>query len=323
MPKTGTAFSIRPIEPRDLDPWLELSNQVSAYQRDRPEFLFSETLRAADEPSLRLGAWTVDRTFAGMAEVAFSDEGERLTERARASVAVVPAYRGQGLGRRLTDDVERFACDKNVRWLEGEVLEANLPFALPLLTRLGFRELERYQTSIQDPDAVDLSGLEALRARLKREGITTTAFFAIDSEASRRALYRCSMAVHRDMPHEPHVHWEDPPFEVFQRSQFDRPSALRDGLFVALDGGEIVGLTYLLRQPSGDAEVGDTGVVRTHRRRGIARALKMMATRYAAEQGMRRVQTDNRADNDAMLALNQALAFRPGDVVVGFEKTLR
>ena len=84
----------------------------------------------------------------------------------------------------------------------------------------------------------------------------------------------------------------------------------------------IVGLTYLVRRPEGDAEVGDTGVLRCHRRRGIGRALKLMATSYAAEKGFRYVYTDNRADNAGMLALNHELGFVPSEVIVVFEKTV-
>lgn len=95
-----------------------------------------------------------------------------------------------------------------------------------------------------------------------------------------------------------------------------------DTMFVAREGDAIVGLTYLIARGNGDAEVGDTGVIRSHRRRGIARVLKMMATRYAAQQGIRRVQTDNRADNVGMLAINQALGFVPGDSILIYEKVL-
>jgi GNAT superfamily N-acetyltransferase len=323
MPKIRTAFSIRPIHSEELEAWLELANQTTSYPRDPAEFVFDQALRDVDEPSLALGAWTAEGALAGLAEASLSDWGERLIDRAHASVAVAPEYRGQGLGRRLIDEVEGFARVANVRWLEGEMLEANWPAAMPLLSRLGYRELERYQTSVQAPSEVDLSELEPLRERLRRQGIDTSAFSVIDSASSRRALYRCAMAIHRDMPHEPHVEWKDPSFEVYERSQFDRPSALRDALFVARDGDEIVGLTYLLRQPGGDAAVGDTGVVRSHRRRGIARALKMMATKYAADHQMPRAHTDNRADNDAMLALNRDLGFKPGRVIVEVEKMLR
>ena len=98
---------------------------------------------------------------------------------------------------------------------------------------------------------------------------------------------------------------------------------LLDSYFVALDGEHIVGLSYLVRRPDGDAEVGDTGVLHSHRRRGIARTLKRMVTRYAAERGIQRVHTDNRADNTGMLAINRELGFVPGELVVIFEKALR
>ncbi|HEV3096632.1 MAG TPA: GNAT family N-acetyltransferase [Candidatus Dormibacteraeota bacterium] len=322
MATARTDFSIRQLEPRDLDQWLELGNQVTAYPSDRASFLFNETLRAPSEPALRLSAWNPAGAFAGMADATLGDEGEVLTNRARASVAVVSPFRRLGLGERLIHDVERFAREANVRWIEGEVLEANLPFTAPFLTRLGYHELERYQLSVQNPATVNLSGLEALRERLQQEGIETTAFPPIDSEASRQSLYRCTLAIWRDMPHEPHVDWRDPPFGVFERNQFDRPAALADSLFVARDGDEIVGLTYFLRRPNGDAEVGDTGVLRSHRRRGIGRVLKMMASRYAVEHGINQVYTDNRADNAGMLAINRELGFSPGEQLVIFEKTL-
>jgi len=106
------------------------------------------------------------------------------------------------------------------------------------------------------------------------------------------------------MPHEAHVEWQDPPFQTFTRSIYERPAVLLDSFFVARDGEHIVGLSYLLRRPDGDAEVGDTGVLSSHRRRGIARVLKMLVTRYAAQQAISVVHTDNRADNAGMLAIN-------------------
>jgi GNAT superfamily N-acetyltransferase len=77
-----------------------------------------------------------------------------------------------------------------------------------------------------------------------------------------------------------------------------------------------------VRRPDGTAEVGDTGVQRDYRRRGIARALKMMVTRYATDHGIERVHTDNRADNTGMLAINRELGFAPAEQIVIFEKTL-
>jgi len=319
---TETTFTIRPLEPEGLQPWLDLANRYRHWQEDVQGFLFEETLRPADEPTLRLGAWTSDGVLAGMAEAALGEDGARWTDRARGFVVVAPAYRRRGLGARLADEVERFAATARVRWLETETREPELATARPLLRKRGFEELERYQTSRQKPSTVDLSTLDQLRSRLRNDGIETIALPDIDGDLARHELYRCNTAIWRDMPHEPHVEWQDPSLDTFTRSIFERPSVLLDSFFVARDGDHIVGLSYLLRRPDGDAEVGDTGVLSSHRLRGIARVLKMLVTRYAAQQGIPCVHTDNRADNAGMLAINRELGFKPGEVMVVLEKTM-
>jgi mycothiol synthase len=313
---------IRPVEPADLASWLSLVNQVRYWQDDVEAVRFDDTLRPADEPILRLGAWTADGALAGVAEAALSEDGSRYENRAAGLVGVAPAHRRHGLGARLVDEVEGFAASNHVRWVEAEVREGNLPVALSFIGPRGYVELERYRTSVQTPSTVDLSGLTALRSRLEGEGIELVAFPAIDSPRARDELYRATIQIWRDMPHEPHVGWEDPSPQTFRRSIFERPSVLLDGFFVARDGERIVGLSYLARRPDGDAEVGDTGVLNDYRRRGIARALKMMVTRYATDHGITRVHTDNRIDNAGMLAINRALGFVPGEQIVIFEKTL-
>ncbi|HVS07034.1 MAG TPA: GNAT family N-acetyltransferase [Candidatus Dormibacteraeota bacterium] len=318
----GTPFSIRPVKTEELKPWLDLANQFRHWQEDVPGFLFEETLRPVDEPRLRLGAWTTEGVLAGTAEAAVGEDGERWIDRSRGFVVVAPAYRRQGLGARLADEVERFAARAAVRWLETETREPELAAARPLLQKRGFKELERYQTSRQKPSTVDLRTLDQLRSRLRAGGIETVALPDIDGQHTRQELYRCNTAIWRDMPHEAHVDWEDPPLETFTRSIFERPSVLLESFFVARDGDHIVGLSYLLRRPDGDAEVGDTGVLRSHRRRGIARVLKLLVTSYAAQHGISSVHTDNRADNAGMLAINRELGFKPGEVMVVLEKTM-
>jgi GNAT superfamily N-acetyltransferase len=318
----GTPFSIRSVAVEELKPWLDLANRYRHWQEDVPGFLFEETLRPVNEPALRLGAWTAQGALAGMAEASLSEDGASFTDRAQGFVAVALAHRRQGLGARLAGEVERFAATAGVRWLETETMERELAASLPLLLKRGFTELERYQTSRQRPAAVDLSRLDALRSRLRDRGIETVALPEIEGERTRQELYRCNIAIWRDMPHEAHVEWQDPPFETFTRSIYERPAVVLESFFVARDGDHIVGLSYLLRRPDGDAEVGDTGVLSSHRRRGIARVLKMLVTRYAVQQGIPVVHTDNRADNAGMLAINRELGFQPGEVVIILEKTM-
>ena len=322
MASTRTGIVIRPVEPADLATWLSLVNQVRYWQDDVAALRFDDTLRPPEEPILRLGAWTADGTLAGVAEGVLSEDGSRYQDRAAGLVGVAPTHRRQGLGARLAEEVEGFAASNHVRWVEAEVREKNLPVAQSFIGRRGYVELERYRTSVQTPATVDLSGVTALQRRLEGAGIELVTFPIIDSPRARDELYRATVQIWRDMPHEPHVDWEDPSPHTFRRSIFERPSVLLDGFFVARDGERIVGLSYLARRPDRDAEVGDTGVLRAYRRRGIARALKMMVTRYATEHGITRVHTDNRTDNAGMLAINRELGFVPGEQIVIFEKTL-
>jgi GNAT superfamily N-acetyltransferase len=319
----GTTFSIRPVQEDELEAWLALRNQTFVWPAGRELFVFSESLRSPGEPLLRLGAWTESGELAGTAEAYVGDDGEQWVERAEAFVAVAPAHRRQGLGARLASEAENFARGLNLRWLEVALFERHLSLAKPLLDAGEFVELERYQESAQRPASVSLGGLDELRNQLRRSGIETVAFPDVDSPSARRSLYRCAMEVEHDMPHEPLVEWRDPPFETWTRKVFERPGSSADSIFVARDGDQIVGLSYLVMRENGEAEVGDTGVLPTHRRRGIARTLKIMATQWAAARGIPRVHTDNRADNAAMLAINTELGFEPGEVIVVFEKTLR
>jgi GNAT superfamily N-acetyltransferase len=323
MASTRARVVIESVEPADLGSWLGLVNEFRYWQDDLEALRFDDSLRPAGEPVLRLAAWTADRDLAGVAEAVLSEDGSRHQDRAMGLVGIASAYRRQGLGTRLAEEVEGFAATNACRWVEGDVRGKYLPEASRFVQRRGYIELERYRTSAQTPSSVDVSGLERLRNRLNAEGIELVAFPDIDSPRARDELYRAMMPIWRDMPHEPHVNWEDPTPEIFARGIFERPSVLLDSFFVARDGERIVGLSYLARRPDGDAEVGDTGVLRDYRRRGIARALKLMVTRHAAQHGIARVHTDNRADNAGMLAINRELGFVPGEQIVIFEKTLR
>ena len=110
-----------------------------------------------------------------------------------------------------------------------------------------------------------------------------------------------------------------PDFDHYVQTRFQHPDLLPDGYLVALDGDECVGLTKLWRsQANDDLYTGLTGVRRTHRRRGIALALKLRAIRFAQERGSSEIKTWNEVANEGMLAINVRLGFvrQPAWVVV-------
>lgn len=82
--------------------------------------------------------------------------------------------------------------------------------------------------------------------------------------------------------------------------------------FVALDGDEVVGYARLYSMPAvaGRLENGFTGVRRSHRRRGIATALKRAQIAWAAAHGYTELVTSSVQANDAMRGVNERLGYR-------------
>jgi RimJ/RimL family protein N-acetyltransferase len=54
-----------------------------------------------------------------------------------------------------------------------------------------------------------------------------------------------------------------------------------------------------------------TGVDRDYRGRGLAQALKLLASRFAQRHGASSIATDNDSRNAPMLAINRKLGYRP------------
>ena len=81
--------------------------------------------------------------------------------------------------------------------------------------------------------------------------------------------------------------------------------------FVALDGDRVVGYARLHELPSGRLENGLTAVRHSHRRRGLAIALKRAQLAWAARNGYREIVTSTVAGNAAMQAVNERLGYRP------------
>ncbi|HEY3100526.1 MAG TPA: GNAT family N-acetyltransferase [Methylomirabilota bacterium] len=104
-------------------------------------------------------------------------------------------------------------------------------------------------------------------------------------------------------------HAEVQPFEEWlAEEQRNSPVA-----FVALDGEEVVGYARLYSLPalSQRLENGFTGVRRSHRRRGIATALKHAQIAWAAAHGYTELVTSSVETNKAMRGVNERLGYMP------------
>ena len=85
----------------------------------------------------------------------------------------------------------------------------------------------------------------------------------------------------------------------------------------------VLGLSLLKKNlaDSSKIQTGLTGVLRSHRRRGIALALKLQAIAYAKTEGIKTIETDNE-ENNHMYQINMQLGFEPKPAFLDFEKSL-
>lgn len=137
----------------------------------------------------------------------------------------------------------------------------------------------------------------------------------------------------RDLAHEPRRDWRiweldaelfqqipgeqgaRPDFAPWRAQVINRPDFLADGSFVAVDTatGEYVGLTLLFAEPRrGVATIEITGVRASHRRMGLATALKVRSIAWAKQAGLSRVHTYNDTTNEPIRRLNESLGFVAG-----------
>lgn len=225
------------------------------------------------------------------------------------SVSVRPDRQGRGVGSTLYDHVLLALAPFDPISLRSDAREDQVRGRRFLAAR-GFVEEMREQES-----RLDLSGFVPARfdgdvARAEANGIALRTCAQLAGEPDRdQKLYELDWEIHQDVPHTDAL--TRIPFDVWRR-RFDSPNFLLDGNLIAVDTatGAYVGLSVVWAgQASADLYTGLTGVVRSHRKKGIATALKARALAYAKARGGRAVFTWNEQNNTGMLGINFRLGF--------------
>lgn len=227
-------------------------------------------------------------------------------------VGTLPHARGRGVGAalyaQLLDALAPETPKKLVAWVCEDAVEG-LRFA----ERRGFVERMREQMSRLDLATFDPTPFADALARVESQGVRIVCAAAWDSgdTAVRRRMHAVAEAVHRDVPSADPI--RPVPYDEWAK-RFEHPNYFPEGQLYALDAasGELIGVSSLWRrQAQADLQQGLTGVVRSHRRRGIALALKLRGIAAAQSIGAAGIRTDNAVSNDGMLAINRALGFVP------------
>ena len=225
-------------------------------------------------------------------------------------VEVHPDHHKRGYGRQFYDflmgELAGGDADTLMTWTRDDK-----PDYVRFLTKRGYEFAMRYAVSRLDVEALDLSEFDWTPGKMKELGIEIlclTELAEINSEW-KRGWYDLGWELFQDVPSVDEV--TRPTFERWCK-RFESPGYRMNMHWFACDGDRLVGYSGLWLSEADPEKIytGLTGVVRSHRRKGIATALKVHGFSRAKEHGAKFIETDNE-ENNPMFDLNMRLGFRP------------
>ncbi len=236
-------------------------------------------------------------------------------------VQVDPAHQGRGTGTALFDAVMEHLSEYDPAILQSftrEDHEAGIAF----LEKRGFRVSMKEQDSELDLSTFESAKFAGVVTKVRESGIeiVPASELAKRDPDWMRKTWELHGEIIRDVPDDDVL--VNMSFEEFEKT-FDHPEFIPEGYFLALEGDRYIGMSSVWNRRIKDGEVYTklTGVVRSHRRRGIATALKVRAAEFAKEWGASLIVTDNE-ENNPMYGLNVQLGFMPTRAWLQFRKEL-
>lgn len=284
---------------RELDPAADAGQFVDLLLATHPTAVTNEAewlhRRSAIPERARLLARVaeMDGTIVGSVESGLNFFGSG--DIASLGVRVHPGYRNRGIGSALYrvgfEHVRSLGARQATSMFEES--EAGIAFA----TRRGWHEARAEELSLLDPRTVSERPDPAIDVRAARD-------------LDPRELHRIDEETTRDMPAFEQVYEID--FDEWCEFVWDNPLFTRDGSFGAVVDGRVASISLLIANTEfGRGTNIFTGTSREHRGRGLALAVKLATTRWAAENGLTQIVTMNDETNAPMLAVNRRLGYVP------------
>jgi RimJ/RimL family protein N-acetyltransferase len=225
-------------------------------------------------------------------------------------ILVDPRRRGQKIGSALWEASVDFLHQHPVASLISSVWDDD-PASRAFAERCGFT-IERHAfISHLDLNTFKESPYLSDIARLEKEGIQfgSLADFPDTPETDQKYCDLCA-AIDQDMPG---MDWNfDNYADFFHEHVLGSHGYRREGQLLAFDGNTWVGYASIHFDPGTcRGHNFSTGVIRSHRGRKIAQALKIQTIRYARNLGAVTIDTNNDSLNAPMLAINQKFGYQP------------
>lgn len=311
-------MTLRPFDPtRDYPAVVAIFNaNFPNFQDSESEFRYGDSYRDPKHHWARVVVESESGAVVGYGQSAHDTHSFHPTQ-FQVDVFVAPEQQGKGYGKALFDRVLADLAPLQPTALRTHTVEGT-ERALRFLADRGFKEEMSYAESWLDVNAFDPSRFAGAEERVLAQGIRLTTFAELghtDPEL-RQKFYAFAQVIQADIPSpEP---FTPIAYEVWAK-RFEYSGYIPQANFLALDGETFVGLSTLWgREADNHLQTGATGIARSHRRRGIALALKLRAIAFAKERGAPIIRTDNEVNNEGMLSINRALGFVKQPGWVGF-----
>jgi GNAT superfamily N-acetyltransferase len=299
--------SIRPFTPDDYEAMVAVENSLyPEYGDTADEWRHRDAHREAHVLWNRYVA-ELDGQIVGVGGYTQS-EGMYHPRKFYVYVSVRPEAQGRGIGARLDERV-RGALDAHAPLVLYASAREDHAIGRAFAEKRGYVEAMREWENHLDLAAFDAHRFAGRIDQVLASGVTITTMAALADDPERdRKIFELVEAIRPDVPSPDETTPVD--FDTWRSRVFDDPNLMAEGYFLALDNGQYVGLSTLwASQGVPDLYTGLTGTLRSHRRRGIALALKLSAIDYARSIGTPRIRTWNATGNEGMLAINEALGF--------------
>jgi GNAT superfamily N-acetyltransferase len=238
-------------------------------------------------------------------------------------VRILPDRQRRGIGSSLYDHAVEILSGRELKpTMLTSYAREDQPQGVRFLTSRGYERTMRDEVSWLTLADFDEERFRGAEEKVLEQGVEIRTFAELEGidPKLREKMWELTYELLKDVPSPDPITKQ--PFEQFLK-WLESPSFLPDAWFIATHDGAYVGMTELAKRLAAPDRLGTglTGVVRSHRRRGIATGLKVRGIRFAKEYGARVIETDNEESNP-MYGLNVELGFKPRPGWLSFKKTL-
>ncbi len=238
------------------------------------------------------------------------------------NLVVHPDFQRQGIGTFFYDHIINILQQQPEFVLLKADTREHKKDAVRFLTKRGFEQVMRYPIShLHVPDFDPQPFASAIRQVAASDIEIKSAAELMDQDPEwLRKTWELECAVEDDIPSPEPI--KPPPFEEFVKL-VDNPNFFPEAFLLAKENGRFVATSTLWKSKANPGKLftGLTGTLRSHRRRGLATALKIKNIELAQSLGIDIIETDNE-ENNPMFQINLQLGFKPQPAIVEFHKKI-